>query len=793
MGATRGNVGTAPGSLVGRDRLVASVAGLVEVTPLVTLTGVGGVGKTRLAVEVATTVEPRFGDGAWLVDLAAVVDAAAVPDAIASVLGVTPQAETSMAHTLGDALAGRHLLLVLDNCEHVLGASAELAERLVDRCGDLRILATSRERLQAAGEREVPVLPLAVHDAGSPAVELFTDRARAVRPNFSLEDHPGAADAVVEICRVLDGLPLGIELAAARMAGMGVADVRDRLGDRFRLLEGEPVVPARQRSLPELVRWSYELLDDAERGVLLQAAVFVGGFDVDAFTGVFAVDDDVAVLRALDRLVRKSLVVADHAGGRVRYRLLETIRQFGIDELSDAGLLDAGRDRHARWFASEIVARWDGWNGPGWGLAVDWVRTELANLRAACAWVGRREVETAADIAAYAALIGTTGNLFEPITWAENLLDAASAADIARLPRLLCACGYACFAGRAVTAAAHAERAMRLEAEPRYDSCEPGLSAFIAALANVYAGDLERYVALAAVADRCGGSALAFARPALVDGLQASGRVDEALGLIDSAVDAARNVASPFWLAYALWTAGLALSQVDPQRALSTWEEATEVVCEHGVDFFRGFLARDAARLHTTSGDVRAALEQFDVAIESFQRAGNIAQLVITLASVPALLARLGDHEEAATLQAAMTQIPASVGHVPELVDLEARLATQLGPAAGERAAAGRAMDLDAATGYARRRIDRARQPRSPGSERPGGLSGREVEVLRLVAEGLTTRRIADRLFISAKTADRHIQNIYTKIGTSNRATATRWAVDHGVVDGPRGGEVEPV
>jgi DNA-binding CsgD family transcriptional regulator len=380
-------------------------------------------------------------------------------------------------------------------------------------------------------------------------------------------------------------------------------------------------------------------------------------------------------------------------------------------------------------------------------------------------------------------LIGTTANLFEPITWAETVADAAVAADLPRVPRLLCACGFACFIGRPVAAAAHAEHASRLEAAPAYESCEPGMSAFIAALANVYAGHLDRYVEFATIADSYGGAALAFARPALVDGLQASGRVDEALELLDSSVAAARELASPFWLAYALWIAGMTLAKVDPARALAAWDEGLAVVRDDGVDFFRGFLARDAARLHTTAGEADAALEQFDVAIDSFQRAGNVAQLVITLASLPELLDRLGEVTAATTLHAAMAQIPASFDHVPEFANLGERLAMQLGSNATSAIGIGRAMDLDDSALYARAQVEELKQRRSPVDDRPGGLSRRELEVLRLVADGLTTRKIAERLFISAKTADRHIQNIYTKIGTSTRATATRWALDHGLLE----------
>jgi predicted ATPase/DNA-binding CsgD family transcriptional regulator len=782
------SAGIAGGALVGRDELLASVVEQLGVHRLVTLTGPGGVGKTRLAVEVAESIGPHFRDGEWFVDLASVGSAAAVPDAIASTLGIAPQADTPMAQTLVATLSRQHLLLVLDNCEHVLAVIANLVQSVLAAADGPRILATSRELLQARGEHEVPVPPLTVDDPESPAVVLFVERARSVRPNFSLDDHPSIAGAVVEICRRLDGLPLGIELAAARMAGMSVNDVRDRLDDRFRLLEAGRGVPRRQQSLPELVRWSFDLLDEFERDVLAKSAVFAGEFDLEAFSGVFG-GDDTSLLRAFDRLVRSSLVIARHGDGRVRYRLLETIRQFGLDQLAATDQVDSSRDQHARWLARKVVEQWELHNGPGWSEAVGWLRTELADLRSAYRWATDRDLATAVDIAAHAGLIGTSANVFEPIAWAESLIEAATAADLTRLPRLLCACGYSCFVGRPVTAAAHAEHAMRLEQNPFYESCEPGLSAFIAALANVYAGRLDRYVELATIADGYGGASLAFARPALVDGLQASGRVDEAVGLVDSAVAAAREVANPFWLAYSLWIAGMTLSKVDPPRALTAWEEGLAVVEKQGVEFFRGFLARDAARLHTTTGASEPALTEFGLAIESFHRAGNIAQLIITLASLPDLLVRLGEPAAALTLHAAMVQLPASVDHVPELADLGERLWAELGSTAPALVTAGRAMDLDDAAIYAQAQIDDVRQRRAPVSDRPGGLSPRELEVLRLVAEGLTTREMAERLFISAKTADRHIQNIYTKIGTSNRATATRWALDHDLVPATAGSE----
>ena len=244
---------------------------------------------------------------------------------------------------------------------------------------------------------------------------------------------------------------------------MTPVDLQQRLlADRFRMLTGSK----RQRSLRETVGWSYELLNDEERDVLLQASVFSGGFGLDAITAVVGPDDTLDVLDRLDSLVRKSLVTASHATGQVRYGLLETIRQFAEDELAALGALDAVRDRHAAYFAREVVARWDQWHGPGFRDAVDWVTIEFANLRAAFRWsASRGDVETAVDIAAHAAMIGVSTELFETVGWVEEIIDAATVADVRRLPRLYTAAGYSCFTGgpeqgvvRAQTAAAPRDR-----------------------------------------------------------------------------------------------------------------------------------------------------------------------------------------------------------------------------------------------------------------------------------------------------------------------------------------------
>lgn len=782
----RGNLPVAATPLVGREVLLPEVVDLVRANPLVTLSGVGGVGKTRLALAVGAELADEFPDGVWLVELAPVGDPASVPVAIATALGVTPQGDSNVIDAVAEAVAGRRLLLVVDNCEHVQAAATSAIAGILARAGNAKIIATSREYLWTAGEALLAVSPLTLDGgASSEAVTLFVERARRVRPGFGVQE-PETAAAVIEICATLDGLPLGIELAAARMAAMSAVEVRDRLGSRFRLLTGPEHGPERQSTLRHAVGWSYDLLHEDDRELLRTASLFAGGFDLQGICAVAGATDDVEILARLDSLVRKSLVVADHAVSRTRYRLFETIRQFAENRLSDTGALELMRDRHAAHFGREAATRWEHWNGPGWRDTVDWVEIELANLRAAFRWSSAQgDLVVATDIAAHATLMGFSIELFETVGWAEELLDAATAADVPRLPRLYTAAGHACFVGRAEAAAANAQRATELEAQGGYEPCEPGYATFVEALAQVYCGNLDRYVYLTSSVAKLPGQSRAYGIAAYVDGLQSAGRVEEALLLTEEAVAAAREVGNPYWIAYTLWIVGLAFSKADAQRALAAWDEGVEFVGEHGVGFFSGFMARDAARLHTSDGELDAALDLFASAVEAFSKAGTVAQLVITLASVPALFERLDRLEAAATLLGAMSREPGSAHHVPELIDLGSRLTERLG---GEKSALltsrGASMDLNDAAVYAMQEIELARRDMAPeaDSARPWGLTRREVQVLRAIADGATTREISERLFISSKTADHHIQHIYTKIGVSNRATATRWALEHAVL-----------
>jgi DNA-binding CsgD family transcriptional regulator len=324
-----------------------------------------------------------------------------------------------------------------------------------------------------------------------------------------------------------------------------------------------------------------------------------------------------------------------------------------------------------------------------------------------------------------------------------------------------------------------------LEVDPRYDACEPGYATFVEALCNVYCGDLDRYVELTGLVAERYGSDRGYGIASYVDGLQSCGRIEEALGYAEESVAAARSLGNPYWVVYALWIVGMAFSKADVPRAFAAWDEGVSFVREQRVEFFEGFLARDAARLHTSSGEPESALVLFADAIGAFHKAGNVPQLIITLASVPALFERLDRPAPAAMLLGALSREPSSYHHVPELGDLGERISRELGKTrADELIAEGAALDLGDAAVYARQQIDVARRDPTPRArpERPGGLSRRELEVLRLVAEGKTAGDIATQLFISTRTAEHHIQNIYTKIGVSSRVAATRWAVKRKVV-----------
>jgi predicted ATPase/DNA-binding XRE family transcriptional regulator len=385
-------------SFVGRRNELAEVLGLLEQSRLLTLIGAGGAGKTRLALRAAGAAPDRYPDGVWLVELAPLTDAMAVPRAVAAALGIGEDSDEHPVTRLQGTVRSRALLLVLDNCEHLLDACAGLADALLRAGPRVRILATSREALGIAGESSwrVPSLalpedaPPASSDAllSSDAVQLFVERARAALPHFALTARN--AQAVAQVCRRLDGLPLAIELAAARVRGLAVEQLAARLDQRFQLLTGgSRTALARQQTLRATVDWSYGLLDPDERRLFDRLSVFAGGFTLEWAESVCAGDGLVEdeVLDVLLRLVDKSLVAAEEGeGGELRYRLLETLRAYGQERLAAGGGTAALQARHARYYLALAERAERGMRGPGMTRWLDRLDPEYANLTAALDW-----------------------------------------------------------------------------------------------------------------------------------------------------------------------------------------------------------------------------------------------------------------------------------------------------------------------------------------------------------------------------------------------------------------------
>ena len=707
---TPGNLRSALTSFIGRESEVEEVKGALHEHRLVTLTGVGGVGKTRLASEVAAHLADEFPDGVWFFELAAVADPGAVPDAVAAVLGITQQPGKSVSESVAAALEGRVRLLVFDNCEHVRDAAADLVEAILAASATVRILATSREGLGVADE-QLWLVPSLDVGAGidSAAVTLFVERAHSVASRFSVAT-PDEAGAVVEICRRLDGIPLAIELAASRMASMTANEVRDRLDHRFRLLVGSRRGLERHHTLRHAVAWSYDLLADAEKALLDRCSVFAGGFDLQSACAVAGFDDpdEFTVLDRLDALVRKSLLVADRSSGRTRFSMLETIRQFAEQQLAAHGEATEVRTAHAGYFAgreADILALWD---GPRQREAYDWFTAELANLRTAFRWAADQgDLDVAATIATYVGWLGGRVQTLEPIAWAEELIEPARTVDHPRLAFLYVIASQCYTTGRIEAAVRYSDAGQIVLGRSR-DALPYGTEALLGAV-YLAIGQPERLAELCRAQLVRRRDTHVHIRAWLVATLAAASSGKEAMDCADGLIEAAEATGNPSLLASALGAYGAAFRDADPVGALNALGRGLVIAQDSGNRAQVSILANRLALLEAEHGDTVSAFDHLTLAIRNYHNCGNITTIRVPLAVLAALFDRLGRYEPAATI-AGCARSPIAAAGVPEITTAITHLREVLGEATYESLARkGETMTTAAMATYAYDQIDQAR------------------------------------------------------------------------------------
>ena len=640
-------------SFVGREADEAEVIRRLDAVRVLTLTGPGGVGKTRLALHVASAVAGRFPDGVVVCELAPVADPLAVAPAVATALGIQPRGDSSVDASVADVLRARSMLLVVDNCEHVVDAAASLLTVLVARCPQVTVLATSRERLAIDGEQVWPLAPLQLESA----VDLFCDRARAVRPDVDCTSQ--ARTDITEACRRLDGLPLAIELAAARVAAISPADLVGRLDDRFRLLDrGSRSGPVRHRSLRAVVDWSYERLEPRQRLLFDRVSVFAGGFTLEAAEEVCAGDGlaRAEIPALIAELVEVSLVGPARATG-ARYQLLETLRSYGRDRLEGEGAARRWQERHAGYYV--VLARRSdeglcSEDEGGWMRRID---AELDDLRAAHLWAVSND-DARRALALSAALHGYAHRTLRPevFAWAERAARLPGAAGQPLLPLALGSAALgACVRGDLVRARRLAEEAVGAAA-----GAPEGYLGFQAlAAAALFSGDLAgvRTAGRRALelADAYGDRYQAIVTR--IDDLLAlayDGQTEDALAEAEAVVATARSLGCPSATAWGRYALGEVLLDHDPSRALALLDESHAVAASLGCTFLTGVAGTSATTLRARHGDPGEALRRFPDLIDLWERAGNWTQQWTMLRSLITTFVRLGRDEPAAVLYGAM-------------------------------------------------------------------------------------------------------------------------------------------
>jgi predicted ATPase/DNA-binding SARP family transcriptional activator/DNA-binding CsgD family transcriptional regulator len=812
-GVGKHNLPAQRSSFVGREGEMLEVKRALAMTRLLTLTGAGGSGKTRLALEVVRDLVGAYPDGVWLVELAPLSEGRLVPQAVAKAVGVPEQSARSLVDALVEALRAKEMLLVLDNCEHLVEAAARLVAVLLDSCPRLRILATSREALSVAGESRWPVPALSVPDPRrSPTVgelersesaRLFAERARHRHPSFTMRSEN--ARAVAEICRRLDGLPLAIELAAARVGTLSVQQISEKLEDSLKLLTvGDRTAVPRQRTLRGTLDWSHDLLSEPEQKLLRQLSVFAGGWTLEAAEAVGWSNDieQGETLDLLSGLVEKSLVVSEPTeDGRVRYRLLEPVRQYALEKLEESKKAESVRRRHAEYFlALAEEAEPELW-GPEDKAWLERLEAEHDNLRAALSWtLERREAEPALRLAgALWRFWITRGYYEEGRRWFEEALEkgertAVRARVLARLGHL------ALWQGDLSRAKTAAQEGLKVSKETGIEGMFT--ADFLIILGEVAVrtkGHNERAKELLEAAlvlsretgDRRG---MAWSLGSLANMSSSQGDHERAKELYEEGLALSRELGGAETIGVQLLSLGYEyLLEGNHERAAALNEEAATLLRNRG---YRTGLEKALDNLGWAAlvrGDHDRASELFEESVALCKELGDKLTAAESLEGLACTAAAKGEAERAARLfGAAQGQYEAGGYHhtpreralrEPYLAAARSRLNGALW---GTNLEEGRTMTLEEAMGYALSEEEdvapSSPTPEQSSSEQPAALTRREEEVAALVARGLTNRQIASDLHLSERTVENHVSKILRKLDLTSRTEIAAWATEQRLI-----------
>ncbi|MET8875269.1 protein kinase [Nocardia sp. NPDC004604] len=755
-----GNVLPELTSFVNRRAELTELKHLLTVSRLVTLAGMGGVGKTRLALRAASAARRDFADGVWAIDLNDVRDPSLVAPIVAAALGVRVDSARPVDDTLVEFLRSRETLLVVDNCEQVAESMASLAETLLSVCPGLRILVTSREPLDIGGEAVRRLQPLSVPAAGREpmlrelckydAVTLFADRAAAVVPGFALTEENKAA--VGGICSRLDGLPLAIELAAARMRAMSPDQILLRLTDRFALLtRGYRTAPTRQQTLRWCIDWSYQLCTPAEQLLWARLSVFAGGFELDAVEAVCGADTEAAeLLDVLSWLVDKSVVIREEPAGAVRFRMLDTVRDYGQDKLREAGADEDLRRRHRDWYRRLVLDAEADWISD---RQLDWLARldrEQGNIRAVLEFCMSDPTEQSAEaglrISAASFVFWSFRGLFgEGRRWLDRALAHPCVRSTTDQVRALHASVFMATRQWDLQTAATLLAQGRVLAERDPTPMNQALIAYAE-------GDLALYLDEPARAVSC---------------------INRAIEVLSSDPRGCLHVT-------ALLLLGVAHAQQgDTGRAAECHQRILSITEACGESLFRSTALGMTGIAAWQQGESSRAQDLLRESLRLNQRMRSLLVAALDL-EVLAWIAAGTDHQRAAVLMGAaahmMRTAPGAAIYFPQMVeahlDCERVVRRALGEMRFDAAwRRGQAMRINAAVAYALNEEQPAGTPPAGGTT----LTKRERQVADLVAEGLTNKQIASRLVISQRTADAHVEHILAKLGFTSRAQIAAW------------------